>query len=71
MTKQHFSILAHSLKFSVAAAKSQGGSEAEKAARLSGVYLAIEGVADVCASFNPRFDKARFLEACEVNANVR
>jgi hypothetical protein len=26
----------------------------------------VEGLADVCARFNPHFDRARFLKACGV-----
>jgi hypothetical protein len=33
---------------------------------LDGISLAVEHVADVFAADNPRFDRARFLAACDV-----
>lgn len=69
MTKKHFVTLAENFKNLYA--RESGVAGADRDGRLAGIRLAAHAVADACAESNPRFNKARFLAACEVNANVR
>ncbi len=56
MTKQHFAALAKAL---AAVRPEPAWAEYQIWARLC------DEIADVCAMFNPRFDKAKFWEACQ------
>ena len=68
MTKKHFKALAGELKYRKPCkiAKPRGYS-----ARLEAWESVVEGVAGVCATFNPRFDRGRFLTACGVDDDNR
>lgn len=55
LTKKHFEFLAHTMR---QARPSAGGQE------LAGLDLAAYRLADALRQTNPRFDEAKFLEAC-------
>jgi hypothetical protein len=59
MTKKHFEALAAALRQSQIDFKG-------KFAEQVGSEDAARRIADVCARFNPNFDRARFLKACGV-----
>ena len=60
MTRKHFEALAAELK-------RVGPAYWIDATSRDTVHMAaIQAVADVCARFNPNFDRARFLAACGV-----
>lgn len=59
MTKKHFEALAAALK------AEQPGTNWDPNKHVQ-YRLDVRAVADVCARFNPNFDRARFLKACGV-----
>lgn len=65
MTKKHFVALANSLRAARPVAVSDPVAEQ---ARLNQWRLDVAHVAGACASFNPGFDRARFLAACGVQS---
>ena len=62
MTRKHFEALAAALKITGPAGYLTSGEGHQWRAD-------VEQVADVCARFNPTFDRARFLAACGVQEN--
>jgi len=62
MSKKHFEALAAALQANRAVEGGMGFYKFSEEQWLDGVGR----VADVCASFNPNFDRARFLKACGV-----
>ena len=67
MTKKHFEALAAALKARNTDWLSDGPMSNDY---VRGAQHQLEGdaraIADVCAQFSPRFDRARFLKACGV-----
>jgi hypothetical protein len=63
MTKKHFKALATELKYRKPCRIVQPRGYDT---RLDTWRSAVDGVANVCASFNGRFDRGRFLTACGV-----
>lgn len=65
MSKKHFEALAAALREQVAAQSTSAALDGNY-----GCVVAVEDAArrisDVCARFNPNFDRARFLKACGV-----
>lgn len=60
MSKKHFEALA-------AALNGVGPLSEDTTSKQAIQWLSdVDAVADVCASFNPNFDRARFLQACGV-----
>ena len=66
MTRKHFEALAAALRW--AEPRNDGGvfSDREHADRVTQWKKDALSVAEVCARFNPNFDRARFLAACGV-----
>lgn len=59
MTKKDFQALARALHLAMPLI------DAEPYNRKNTWLRCVKYVADVCAASNPRFDRARFIEACE------
>ncbi len=63
MTRKHFTELARAL-YSIR--PSLGiGTKKEAIIRFESWFEAVGAVADTCESANPRFDRGRFIAACE------
>lgn len=68
MSKRHFEAIARIIRTQVEAIEQSGDPKSSQYSRTvaSGIEFVARGLADAFASENPRFDRARFLQACRI-----
>lgn len=65
MSKKDYQALARAIHEAYEAADGGKNLEPETAAAKAAVYFVQKRIADILAADNPRFDRGRFVEACE------